>query len=114
MTTPVMSTIQDWQEELFELIDRVEEPVVRFVGDIAESLVDYTPERPSWPFLAQLPTLTELIDNQASFYEKLIEQQAAFAHHLVKAAHPVLGKLEAKPAPARKSTRKAPAAAKAA
>jgi hypothetical protein len=98
----LMTTVEDWQEEFFDLVDKVEEPVVRVAGDFAESISDYVPERPAWPFLSQLPTVSEVVENQIMFMTKLVDQQATFARHMVKAFEPVLVRREVKPAPARK------------
>lgn len=107
--TTMMKTLEEWEGELFDLLERIEEPMVRFGGEAAESLADFTPERPSWPFLSQVPTVSELLDFQIGFAHRFVDTQATFARGMVKAWQPVLGKIEPKPVPARK-----PRAAKAA
>jgi hypothetical protein len=108
-TTTMMTTMQEWEDEFFDLLDRVEEPMVRFGGELAESMADYAPERPAWPFLGQVPTVSELVDFQIALAHRFVDTQATFARGMVQAWQPVLGKLEPKPAPVRKA--RAPKAA---
>ena len=96
MPATMMSTVQEWQDEFFDLVERVQEPFVRLAGDAAESFVD-TPETPAWPSFAQWPTMSEVVENQIAFTTKFIDQQAAFARSMVKALQPVLVRGEAKP-----------------
>jgi hypothetical protein len=98
----IMQTMQEWEEEFIDVVKRVEEPLVRFGGDMADFLADYTPEQPEWPFAGQLPTVSELVDFQIGFAHRLVDTQATFAREMVKAWKPVLVKLEPTPAPARK------------
>ncbi|MBK9178652.1 MAG: hypothetical protein IPM45_03575 [Acidimicrobiales bacterium] len=107
--TPLMQSMVNMEEELLDLLDRVEEPIVSVVGTVAEAVADYIPERPAWPFLSELPTLTQLVDNGSSFAHKLVTHETEYAKALVKAMHPVLVKIEAKPA--RKRAPRKPAAA---
>ncbi len=112
--TTMLTTLREWQDDFFDLVDRVEEPVVKFTGEVAESLTDYVPQVPSWPFLSQLPTVSDLVENQIWFATHFVEQQATFARNMVKALQPVLTPLEAKPRRARKARKPAAPAAKAA
>lgn len=106
----IMQTMQEWEDEFVDVVKRFEEPMVRFGGDMAEFLADYTPEQPEWPFMSQLPTVSELVDFQITFAHRMVDTQAAFARDMVKAWKPVLAKLE----PATSAPRKPRAAAKAA
>lgn len=114
MPTTFKSTVQEWQDEFFDLIERVQEPVVRLTGDAADSLAEYVPEAPAWPFLAQLPTVNDLVEYQIAFTTRFVEHQAAYTRSLVKSLSPVLARTEPKAAPARKPRRAAAAAPKAA
>jgi hypothetical protein len=116
MSESMLTTLTTWQDELLDLVERVQEPMVRFAGETAESLAEYVPQAPAWPFLAQLPTVSALVENQIAFATKVVDQQAGFARSMVKAAQPVLSVLEIKKPAPRRTTRKAaaPAAAKAA
>jgi len=100
--TTMIDTLKEWEDEFFDFVTRVEEPIVKFSGEMADSFADYAPERPSWPFLAQVPTVSEIVDFNIGMANRWVDTQATFAKALVKAWQPVLGKLEPKPAPARK------------
>ena len=53
-----MTTLKKWQDEYFTLVQRVEKPVVRFVGERAETVARFVPERPEFMAkLAQVPLL---------------------------------------------------------
>ncbi len=103
--TPLMQSLVNMEDEVLDLLDRVEEPIVSVVGTVTEAVADYVPERPAWPFLAELPTLAQLVDNGSSFAHKLVTHETDFAKALVKAMHPVLVKIEAKP-PRKRAARK--------
>ena len=105
----MLTTMKEWQERYLKTVARVEEPVVRFTGKAAESVVRYVPERPDWAFLDSLPTMTEFVENQLKFRKQIVDEQAAFARKLIKAMHPALVKLETK-APAAKRVETKPAA----
>ena len=53
MSSTMLTTVQEWQDEFFDLFDRVDEPVVKVTGDVAETVSEYVPQLPAWPFLAQ-------------------------------------------------------------
>jgi len=97
--TTAMTTVKKWQDEYMKLVARVEEPVVRYTGRAVEAVAEYVPERPEWAFLDQVPTLTEVVDNQLKFRKRVVDEQAAFVRKMMKAMHPALMKLETKPAP---------------
>jgi hypothetical protein len=101
----VMKTIKNIEDGYLELMARVEKPVVRLTGEAAERVAEYVPERPDWAFLDELPTVTELVNNQLRFRRRVVDQQAAFVRRMVKAMHPALVRLEPE-----KPARKAPAA----
>jgi hypothetical protein len=94
----MMTTVRKWQDEYFTAIKRVEEPVVRFTGRMAESMVRYVPERPA--FMVGMPTMAEMVDNQLKFRRRMVDEQAVFVRKMVKAMHPALAKFEAAPMPA--------------
>jgi hypothetical protein len=102
----MLTAMQEWQDEFFELVDRLEEPVVKVAGEIAESVADYVPQRPAWPFVEQLPTVSELVEFQVAFTTRFVDQQAAFVRSVMKAVQPTLAKVEAMPV-AEPKTRKA-------
>lgn len=106
----IMQTMQEWEDEFVDVVKRLEEPVIRFGGDMAEFVADYTPEQPAWPFVNQLPTVSELVDFQIAFAHRMVDTQAHFAREMVKAWKPVLAKLEPATAPPRKARTVAKAA----
>jgi hypothetical protein len=103
----VMTTVERWQDEFIDIVDRIEEPVVKWAGEFAESMVDYVPERPDWAMLERVPTVTEVVENQLAFTSRFVEDQVAFVRKLMKAMSPALKKMEPSKAPARKVTPKA-------
>jgi hypothetical protein len=104
--TAAMTTVKKWEDEYMTIVARIEEPVVRYTGRAAEAVAPYVPDRPGWAFLDQVPTLTELVDNQLKFRKRVVDEQAAFVRKVMKAMHPALVKLETR-APV---VRRAPAA----
>jgi hypothetical protein len=114
----MMSTMKEWQDDYFTMVKKVEEPVLKFAGERAETFAKFVPERPS--FLAQLPTTAEFVDNQLKFRKRFVDEQAAFARKMMKAMDPMLAKVDrvaehteapAKPAAARMASRRATAKA---
>ncbi len=106
-----MTRIKEVQDGYFDTVKRVEEPMVRFTERIAEPVAHYVPERPT--YLAELPTMTELVENQLKFQRRFVDQQAAFVRQLLKAMHPVVVKLDAVvETPKATSTKTAPRATK--
>jgi hypothetical protein len=93
-----MMTIKTWQDSYLELMARIEEPVVDLTAMAAEVIAEYIPERPNWAFLEGAPTMTEFVDNQLKFRRRVVDEQAAFVHKLMKAMKPALVRLETVPA----------------
>ena len=105
-----MTTLKKWQDEYFTLVQRVEKPVVRFVGERAEAVARFVPERPE--FMAALPKMTTLVDTQLKFSKRFVDEQAAFVRSMMKAMHPMMVKLDAMPEPVVKVQVKVQAKAK--
>jgi hypothetical protein len=105
--TATMTTLEEWQDQYAKLAARVEEAVVQYTGRIAETAAEYVPERPDWAPFDRVPTMTEFIDNQLKFRQRVVDDHAAFVRSLIKAMHPALAKLEAK-APPSKAAKPAP------
>jgi hypothetical protein len=93
-----MMTLKKWQDEYFTMVKRIEEPVVRFVGEQADTVARFVPERPT--FMAKLPTMTALVDNQLKFRKRFVDEQAMFVRTMMKAMDPMLTKVDAMPKPA--------------
>ncbi|MGB8858719.1 MAG: hypothetical protein WCC60_05660 [Ilumatobacteraceae bacterium] len=85
------------QDEYFTLAKRVEEPLVRYTGEMADSMARFVPERPS--FMAKLPTVSELVDNQLKFRKRFVEEQTMFVRKMMKAMDPMVAKVDAVPSP---------------
>jgi len=94
-----MTTLKKVQDEYFTLAKRVEEPVVRFTGEMADAIAPFVPERPE--FMAKLPMTNELVTNQLKFVERFVDHQAAFVRKLMKAMDPVVTRMDAVPKPAK-------------
>jgi hypothetical protein len=94
-----MTTLKTWQDSYLRLMIRVEEPVVELTARASEAIAEYVPERPDWTILEDAPTITEFVDNQLKFRRRIVDEQAAFVHKLMKAMRPALARLETKPAP---------------
>ncbi|MDP2289876.1 MAG: hypothetical protein Q8M22_01720 [Actinomycetota bacterium] len=93
-----MTTLKKWQDEYFTQLKRVEEPMVRFVGERAETMARFVPGRP--PFMANMPTMTALIDNQLKFRKRVVDEQTMFVRKMLKAMDPMVTKLDTVPKPA--------------
>jgi hypothetical protein len=103
----VMTTIKKWQDEYMSMLARVEEPVVKYAEKAADYVADYVPERPHWAFLKEVPTMTELVDNQLKFRKRIVDEQAAFVRKMMKAMTPD-HKVQPVTPVAKRVTRKAP------
>ena len=86
--TTAMTTMKKWQDEYLATMIRVEEPVVKVAGRAAEAVGQYVPERPHWAFLEQVPTMTEIVDSQLKFNQRVVAERAAFVRKLMKAMTP--------------------------
>jgi len=84
--TTLMTTVRQWQEKFIDLVDRAEKPLVKAAGTVSQSVSGYVPERPG--FMAQVPTMKAVVENQIEFTTKFVDRQAKFARHLVKAMEP--------------------------
>jgi hypothetical protein len=92
-----MTRFTKLQDDWFDMMKRVEQPVVRTTGQLAERMARYTPPRPA--FMETVPRMTEVVDNGLKFRKRMVDEQAMFARHMIKAMGPVLTKLDAAPAP---------------
>lgn len=94
MTTMTpMTRITKLQDEYFSMIKKIEEPVVRYAGDIAQRVARFVPERPT--FMMSMPRMTEVVDNQLKFRRRMVDEQAMFVHQMIKAMKPVVVRLDA-------------------
>lgn len=99
----MMTRVEKFQDDYMELMKRIEEPVVKYTGEITTRLAKYVTGRPE--FMASLPTLPEMVENGLTFRKRMVDHQATFARKMVRAMEPVLvktGSSEVKPAPVAK------------
>jgi hypothetical protein len=110
--TTMMTTLSKWQDEYFTFAKRVEEPVMRFSGQFAETAARFVPVRPA--FMAKLPTMDELMENQLKFRKRFVDEQGTFIRKVMKAMDPMFMKFEseAKPEPATRAVPRKPVASR--
>jgi hypothetical protein len=96
----VMTSMKKMQDDVLHLVDRVEEPIVKYTGEAAERVAPYIPERPEWAFMEEVPAVTEVMDSQLRFTKRFVDRQIVFARNVMKAMEPALKKLDHKPAKA--------------
>jgi len=90
-----MLTMQKFEDGYFDTAKRVEQPVLQYTGKFAEAVAKYVPPRPA--FMASMPRMTEVIDDTLKFRKRIIDEQALFVRHFLKAMDPVITKFDAKP-----------------
>jgi hypothetical protein len=90
-----MTEIKDLQDRYFSAVKRIEEPVLKFADERAETMARFVPERPQ--FMAEFPTMQEFVENQLKFRKKFVDEQVAFTRKMMKAMHPVFVKLDTAP-----------------
>lgn len=86
--TTALTTIKKLQDEYLATLTRVEEPVLKVTGMAVEAVGQYVPERPQWAFLDKVPTMTEIVDSQLKFRQRVVDEQTAFVRKLMKAMTP--------------------------
>ena len=106
----MMTTIKDWQDDYFDFVKKVEEPMLKFADERADDLAKYVPERPS--FMGELPKTVEFVEMQLKFRKRFVDEQIAFTRKMIKAMHPVFVKLDTAPKPEPKAAPKAAPKAK--
>ena len=89
-----IDTVKTVEEDVLDMVTRVQEPIVTTVASLAETLADYVPERPAWPFLRTLPKLGDIVDTQVDFAHRVVTNQGEFARAMVKSLAPLLDRLE--------------------
>jgi hypothetical protein len=105
--TTTMTTLKKVQDQYFTLAHRVEEPMVKFAGQMSDTMARYVPERPT--FMAKMPTVSEMVDNQLKFRKRFVDEQTAFVRKMMKAMDPVIMKMDTMPTHTTKPTMHMPA-----
>jgi hypothetical protein len=90
-----MTRLTKMQDEMFDLMKRVEQPMVRGTGEMAERVARYTPTRP--PFMHTMPTMAEMVDQGLLMRKRMVDEQAKFVRQMMKAMGPVFTKFDAMP-----------------
>ncbi len=102
-----IETITSVEDQVIDVMKSVQEPVTDIVSKLAEYVAGVLPdELPELPFADQVPTATDIVENNFAFAKRLLETQHQFAKALLKAAAPVLRE-QPKAKPAAKTTVKA-------
>jgi hypothetical protein len=99
-----VDSVKRMETDLLDVIETTETPFVASAASVAEAFADYVPRAPAWPFVSELPTLTELVDIGVDFTTRLVNQQGEFVRRLVHAFDPVLTKFEERPTPTKPSS----------
>jgi hypothetical protein len=108
MSTPIMTTVTEYEEKALELLAKVQDEVLTYVKQAVELIDERLPELelPEVAVLEQVPTLEEIVSTQFAFSKKVLANQEKFAKNVVKAVKPLTR--DAKPkAKAAKATTKA-------
>ena len=88
-------TMQKFEDGYFDVAKRVEEPVLEYTGRLSDSIAKYVPQRPG--FMAAMPRMTEVVDQTLKMRKRIVDEQAVFVRHLIKAMDPVVTKFNATP-----------------
>lgn len=91
----MMATVEKWEDRYLTQMKEVEEPVLRFAGDMSERVAKFVPERPA--FMAEMPKMAEFVESQLKFRKRFVDEQLRFARKLMKAMDPVVARLDAEP-----------------
>jgi len=87
---------ENWQDQWFTMMKRIEQPVVSTTTRMATRLADVMSERPA--FMASMPrvkpAMHDLVDAGLKFRERLVDEQARFARSMMNALDPMVGKLD--------------------
>lgn len=107
MSTPIMTTVTEYEEKALQLLVKVQDEVLTYVKQAVQVIDDRLPELelPEVGVLEQVPTLEELVNTQFAFSKKVLANQEKFAKNVVKAVKPLTR--DAKPKAKAKVTSKA-------
>ncbi len=91
MTTPLMSTVTEYEDKALGLVVQIQDEVLGYVKQAVEFIDDNLPEFevPELAVLDQIPTLSEVVDTQFAFSKKVLANQEKFAKNVVKAVKPL-------------------------
>jgi len=91
MSTPLLTTVTEYEEKALELIVKLQDDLVGYVKQAVELIDQRLPDidLPELPVLDQVPTLEELVNTQFAFSKKVLASQEKFAKNVVKAVKPL-------------------------
>ncbi len=91
MTTPLITTVTEYEEKALELIAKAQEEILGYIKQAVELLDERMPEIevPDLAVLDQIPTLSEIVNTQFAFSKKLLTNQEKFAKNVVKTVKPL-------------------------
>ena len=99
MSTVVLDKLTEVQSTVVDTIASVKEPVVSGISAVVDFVIDRLPEVPVLPYAEQIPTPTDLVNNQYKFAKSIIDTIKDIALAVAKAAAPLTDKaLDRKPA----------------
>ena len=90
-TTPIMTTVTEYEEKVLELLAKVQDEVLTYVKQAVQVIDERLPEveLPELTVLDQVPTLEEIVTTQFAFSKKVLANQEKFAKNVVKAVKPL-------------------------
>jgi hypothetical protein len=89
-----VDSVKHLEDDLLDVVETMQAPLVTGAASVAEAFADWVPARPEWPFVSELPTVTEVVELGAQFATRLVNQQAEFARRLVHAFDPILTRID--------------------
>src|SRR5664279_3111930 len=92
MTTTTISKLTDVQDKVFETVNSTQEPVVNFVKKVVELAESRVPDL-KISLNDNLPQISEIVELQFAFAEKMLNNQHAFAKEILDAVKPVTDKV---------------------
>lgn len=94
--TTVMERIEQLEDRYIQQLKELEQPILDATEDLAERSARFVPERPA--MFAEMPTMTQLVENQLRFQKRLVDEQTRFTRKMMKAMAPVVTRVDARPA----------------
>jgi hypothetical protein len=100
----VMDRVTKMEDRYFDQMKEMEQPILDFTSEVSERAARFVPERPS--FLADLPTMTEVVESQLKLQKKFVDEQMRFTRRMMKAMNPIVTRVDAQPETTKATTKK--------
>ena len=84
----ILSTIERYEDQVIDLVNKAQGPVVEYVAKGVELVGDRLPEV---IYPASLPTPIEVVESQVSFAKQLIDANTAIVTAVLETVAPVAG-----------------------